>query len=154
MQPEAEGQPLGRHLLMECWECSDAVNSPSAMESAIHQTVEAIGATLLHLHSHQFAPQGVTAFGLLAESHLSLHSWPERNYLAVDLFTCGPRIAPAAVTRVLQDRFSPARIDLVELRRGISPGAGVLVEPSERELEITATRRKPTALPPHIAGNH
>lgn len=140
MQPPADRQPLGRHLLLECWGCSDAINSTEQMERAIEETVVRVGATLLHLHSHQFSPQGVTAFGLLAESHLSLHSWPERQYLAADLFTCGEPVDPEQVATVLRSRFGPSQIDILELDRGAEPGTGPAVRESPGVL--SALRRE------------
>ena len=75
--------------------------------------------TLLKLSSHQFHPQGVTAVGLLAESHLSIHTWPEHGYAAVDVFTCGEEARPQQACDYLVKRFAARRHSLVVLPRGV-----------------------------------
>lgn len=75
------------------------------VRNALVQAAEAAGATLLQLVSHKFEPQGVTAIALLAESHISLHSYPEYGYAAVDSFTCGEHTNPESACRSLKDSF-------------------------------------------------
>jgi S-adenosylmethionine decarboxylase len=111
-------QFLGRHLLLEFFGCNEAVDSPDAFRAAIPEAVEAIGATLLNLHVHTFSPQGVTGLAVLAESHMSLHSWPEHRYLAADVFTCGDRVEPLKAIDVLRRHFRPARVEVLEIERG------------------------------------
>ena len=82
------------------------------------EAVDAIGATLLNLHVHTFSPQGVTGLAVLAESHLSLHSWPEHGYLAADVFTCGDRVEPTKAVDVLKRHFQPQRVEVMEIARG------------------------------------
>ena len=81
---------LGRHLIGEFYGCNHALlNDVAAIEQVIRHTAEAVGATILHVQAHRFAPQGVTATVIIAESHLSIHTWPEHGYAAADIFTCG-----------------------------------------------------------------
>jgi S-adenosylmethionine decarboxylase len=83
-------RPRGTHLLVECRGCTPAVlNDPAVLESALRAAAVAIGARVLSAAFHAFSPHGVTGVLLLAESHLSIHTWPEHGYAAVDLFTCG-----------------------------------------------------------------
>lgn len=117
-------QPLGRHLIIELFGCGEGVDSPDVFRSAIPEAVEAIGATLLNLHVHTFSPQGVTGLAVLAESHLSLHSWPEHRYLAADVFTCGDRVEPQNAIDVLRRHFRPQRVEVLELERGRSAPVG------------------------------
>ena len=117
-------QFLGRHVMLEFFGCNDAVNSPDAFRAAIPEAVDAIGATLLNLHVQTFSPQGVTGLAVLAESHLSLHSWPEHGYLAVDVFTCGDRVDPLKAIEVFKRHFQPERIAVLEVQRGVSPPFG------------------------------
>ena len=80
--------------------------------------MSAAGATLLHIHLHHFTPnQGVSGVAVLAESHISIHSWPERGYAALDVFMCGAA-RPAATIEVLRDGFTPGRIAVTEHLRG------------------------------------
>ena len=124
-------ESLGRHLMIELWDCNDRIDDPDAFREAIVESVEAIGATLLHLHVHRYSPQGVTGLAILAESHLSLHSWPEHGYLAADVFTCAEVTVPRHAVDVLQRHFEPQRIEVRELARGVlataAPGGDVLV---------------------------
>lgn len=112
---------LGRHVLIELWDCDPSINQPESVRAAICQGVEEIGATLLHLYIHQFSPQGVTGVATLAESHLALHSWPEHGYLAADVFTCGDQVDPLALVDVLKKWFSPGFVEVKELERGRRP---------------------------------
>jgi len=75
---------------------------------------------------------------VLAESHLSLHSWPEHRYLAADVFTCGDRVDPARAIDVLRRHFRPARVEVLELERGCSApvGAAVRVSAAVEKLRI------------------
>ena len=112
---------LGRHVLIELWDCNPAINEPESVRAAIRQGVEDIKATLLHLHIHEFSPQGVTGVATLAESHLALHSWPEHGYLAADVFTCGEQVDPLALVEVLKEWFQPGLVEVKELERGRRP---------------------------------
>lgn len=112
---------LGRHVMIELWDCNPAINQPEAVRAAIYEAVREIGATLLNAHVHAFSPQGVTGVATLAESHLALHSWPEHNYLAADVFTCGDHLNPQALIEVLKQRFEPGVVEFKEWERGRRP---------------------------------
>lgn len=123
-------QALGRHWIVEFWGCNDAVNCADTVRSAITEAVEIIGATLLHLHVQRFEPHGVTGLAVLAESHFSVHSWPEHDYLAVDIFTCGATAQPEKAVGVLRRHFQPTSVEVAELKRGVPPeiGTGMQLE--------------------------
>ncbi len=123
---------LGRHLLVELWDCDDRINDVEVIRRAILESVEAIGATLIHLHVHEYAPQGVTGLAVLAESHLSLHSWPENGYLAADVFTCGTKTVPRRAVPVLERCFDPGRVEVREIPRGVCEPAPDLGDDVER----------------------
>lgn len=110
--------PLGLHLLAELWDCSSAIDDRDAVETAMRAAIEESGATLLHLRVHAFEPMGVTAIALLSESHLALHTWPERGYAAADLFTCGDHVRPRAAIDVLRRCFEAGGLDVREVTRG------------------------------------
>ena len=110
----------GTHLLIDLFGAVhlDCVEEVSA---ALTRAAEACGATLLGLHFHHFGEGGgVTGVALLAESHLSIHSWPEHGYAAIDIFVCGP-CDPYRVMPVLEAAFQPARMELHEQKRGVLP---------------------------------
>ena len=84
----------------------------------MRRCVDAAGATLLHIHLHHFEPNGgVSGVAVLAESHISIHSWPENGYAALDVFMCGSA-KPEACVPVLRKAFKPKRIAVSELLRG------------------------------------
>jgi S-adenosylmethionine decarboxylase proenzyme len=81
----------GRHLLIELHDCDHAALAASAaVERAMLAAATRARATVLGHHFHQFAPHGVSGVVIIAESHISIHTWPEHAYAAVDIFTCGP----------------------------------------------------------------
>lgn len=102
------------------------------MEQASEQSLS----TLLKLSSHQFYPQGVTALALLAESHLSIHAWPEHGYAAVDIFTCGEDARPHQACEYLVERFAARQHSLVVLPRGLVPGDRTMAAGNDPPQEV------------------
>ncbi|HAA61673.1 MAG TPA: adenosylmethionine decarboxylase [Planctomycetaceae bacterium] len=117
---------LGRHLLVEMWDCDSRIDDVETIGRAIDEAVVAIGATLVQSHVHRYSPQGVTGLAVLAESHLSLHSWPEYGYLAADVFTCGTLTIPRRAVAVFEKIFAPGRIEVQEIERGVQVGEAAL----------------------------
>jgi len=117
---------LGRHLLVEMWDCDSRIDDVETIGRAIDEAVVAIGATLVQSHVHRYSPQGVTGLAVLAESHLSLHSWPEYGYLAADVFTCGTLTIPRRAVAVFEEIFAPGRIEVQEIERGVQVGDSAL----------------------------
>ncbi len=84
-----------KHLLLELYRCNcEKLNDESFLRCILNRAAKLANATILNLISNKFEPQGVTAIALLAESHISIHTWPESNYSAVDIFTCGQNMLP------------------------------------------------------------
>jgi len=105
-------------LLVDLWGAS-RLDDPDHIDQALREGAIAAGATILHGHFHHFTPNGgVSGVLVLAESHISIHTWPERDYAAIDIFMCGacdPHDAIAAIKAA----FRPERIELAEHRRGL-----------------------------------
>jgi S-adenosylmethionine decarboxylase len=111
--------PVGVHCILELYQCAPALlNDVDFVERAVEAAAQEAQSTLLKLHVHQFEPQGVTAIALLAESHLSIHTWPERRYAAVDIFTCGAHTTPQAACHFLVEQFLAGQHALSVLPRG------------------------------------
>jgi len=107
----------GTHLLVDLWGARNLCD-PGFIDAAMREAALAAGATILHSHFHHFSPNGgVSGVVVLAESHISIHTWPEREFAAVDLFMCGC-CDPHLSIPVLQRAFAPERILLDEQRRG------------------------------------
>ena len=82
---------VGKHCILELYDCDPSrLDDEAFIRTTITSAAKGAGATLLNLITHQFQPQGVTGLALLAESHISIHTWPESGYAAIDVFTCGP----------------------------------------------------------------
>ena len=107
----------GMHLLVDLWGASNLDDS-ELIDSALRAAAVKAGATILHSHFHTFTPNGgVSGVVVLAESHISIHTWPERGYAAVDIFMCGA-CDPHQAVPVLRTAFQPERVDVGEQRRG------------------------------------
>ena len=92
----------GKHLLLELYRCDyEKLNDESFLRCSLNRAAKLAKATVLNLISNKFEPQGVTAIALLAESHMSIHTWPEANYSAVDIFTCGQNMLPELASQYL-----------------------------------------------------
>ncbi len=116
---ERDGQRFaGMHLLVDLWGAEN-LGDPAPIDAALREAALAAGATILHSHFHHFSPNGgVSGVVVLAESHISIHTWPERNFAAVDIFMCG-ECDPYQSIAVLRAAFTPDRVDLDERRRGL-----------------------------------
>ena len=91
-----------KHLLLELYRCDvEKLNDESFLRCSLNRAAKLAKATVLNLISNKFEPQGVTAIALLAESHISIHTWPESNYSAVDIFTCGRNMLPELASQYL-----------------------------------------------------
>ncbi len=108
----------GTHLILDFWGAS-GLDELDRMEQAMREAVAVSGATLLHIHLHHFTPNGgISGVAVLAESHISVHTWPERNYAAFDIFMCGDA-KPEMAIPVLKRAFYPERMVISEHLRGV-----------------------------------
>jgi S-adenosylmethionine decarboxylase len=114
-----DGQTFaGMHLLVDLWEARKLCD-PAHIDASLQRAALAAGATILHSHFHHFSPNGgVSGVLVLAESHISIHTWPERDFAAVDIFMCG-ECDPYLSVPMLREAFQPGRVDLSEQRRGL-----------------------------------
>lgn len=108
----------GTHLLLDLWGAT-RLDDPELIDEALCKGAIAAGATILHSHFHHFSPNGgVSGVVVLAESHISIHTWPERNFAAIDIFMCG-ECNPYDAVPMLREAFEPDTIQLAENRRGM-----------------------------------
>jgi S-adenosylmethionine decarboxylase len=121
-------KPVGRHLIADLQTCdAAALADPQLILQAMLAAAEAGQATVLQQHFHHFgAGQGVTGMLLLMESHISIHTWPEHGYAAVDLFMCGAANADAALA-VLAHYLQPVQIQQQVIWRGFDGGRGISI---------------------------
>lgn len=110
---------FGRHFIVELCACSaDAIADAEVVERALVLAAERAGATILDRHFHRFEPHGVSGLVIIAESHLSIHTWPEHRYAAVDIFTCGEHMAPERGIELLIAQLGAGSCHVTELTRG------------------------------------
>lgn len=107
----------GTHLLIDLYE-AEGLSDLALMEQSMQRCIEEAGATLLHFHLHHFTPNdGISGVAVLAESHISVHTWPEAGYAAFDVFMCGDA-RPEVCVDILSSAFRAGRIEVRENRRG------------------------------------
>ncbi|WP_426163988.1 adenosylmethionine decarboxylase [Sandarakinorhabdus sp. DWP1-3-1] len=117
---------LGTHLLADLYGCRH-LDDPVAIEAALRAAVLAAGATLIDIRLHHFGGHhGVTGVALLAESHMSIHSWPEYGFAAIDIFLCGATQSPAAALATVAAHLAATRI----VEHSIARGGHVGVDPA------------------------
>lgn len=110
-------QFAGIHLIFDFWGAT-GLDNLELMEQAMRESVKAAGATLLHIHLHHFTPNGgISGVAVLAESHISVHTWPERQFASFDVFMCGDA-KPEKTIPVLKKAFNPDRMTISEHLRG------------------------------------
>jgi S-adenosylmethionine decarboxylase len=106
----------GVHLIVDL-HGAERLDDIDHIEATLRRCVGAAQATLLHIHLHHFQPSGVSGVAVLAESHISIHTWPEAGYAALDVFMCGSA-NPDACIPVLREAFSAKRVGVNEMLRG------------------------------------
>ena len=106
----------GVHLIVDL-HGAQGLDDIDLIEATLRRAVDAARATLLHIHVHHFQPNGVSGVAVLAESHISIHTWPDTGYAAVDVFMCG-KANPDACVPVLREAFRAHRVEVNEILRG------------------------------------
>lgn len=107
----------GTHLIVEFWH-GKIIEDSKKVEEILIQAVKEAKSTPLETVFHKFSPQGLTGVILLAESHIAYHSWPEANYLAIDIFTCGDKAMPFKALDYLKKTFEPEKVEIKTIKRG------------------------------------
>ena len=118
---------IGRHYILELYQCDHAkLNDEAFIRTTITSSAKVAGATLINLVTHSFKPQGVTGLALLAESHISIHTWPEIGYAAIDVFTCGDHTMPEKACKLLFQDFLAKHFSFKNIAREIPSGIQTL----------------------------
>jgi S-adenosylmethionine decarboxylase len=117
-----EYSTFGRHVTMDAWGVDfDLLNDVSALETHLRKAAQACGATILSVQAQEFEPQGVTVLVMLSESHLSIHTYPEKGFAALDCYTCGHTVDPMIAIEYMLNVLKPTQAFPKVLRRGIGP---------------------------------
>ena len=111
---------LGKHLLLELNDCNrEALNDIDFLRNTLLTAATESGATALGESFHYFSPQGVSGVVIIAESHLSIHTWPEYGYAAADIFTCGDSVQPEKAAEVIVEKLGARNHSITEIERGL-----------------------------------
>ncbi len=111
---------LGSHILIEAYDCDpEILDDIKVVEETMVNAALRAGAEVREVAFHKFSPQGVSGVVVISESHLSVHTWPEFGYAAVDVFTCGDTVDPIVAVDHIRDRFKARRALTSEVKRGI-----------------------------------
>lgn len=126
--------------MLELYDCpNNLLNDFEFIKKSLEAAIAEAKSTLLKEVTHQFEPYGVTALALLAESHISIHTWPEIGYVAIDMFTCGETAEPEKACVYLKDAFQAQSHVLLKLPRGrISPEMQERIETSIAEATLVS----------------
>ncbi len=111
---------IGKHILLDLWfdaNTADVLDYLTPWPDILTDAALRSGAVIIGQQFHQFQPRGVTGFLLLAESHISVHTWPEEKLAAIDIFTCGNMDEEVALT-ILRQRLRPVREKITVTLRG------------------------------------
>jgi S-adenosylmethionine decarboxylase len=131
-----EYSTFGRHVAIDTWGVQfDLLNDAEFLKKEMIEAAEACGATVLSVQAKQFSPQGATVLVLLSESHLSIHTYPERGFAALDCYTCGETVDPQIAIDYMISVLKPEKVYAKKLVRGI--GELEVVEPEIKVAELT-----------------
>lgn len=134
------GGGVGRHLIVEMFECDPRVlDSLETIRGALLDATVASNSTVVGFDFYRFRPHGVSGYVLIAESHISIHTWPEYGYAAIDVFTCGEHTDPWKGLDVLKDRLKAKKMTVIEIARGVGVEnyEGYWTPEAEKKLERT-----------------
>ena len=111
---------LGRHILAEIYGCdAEILNNKDFIEKIMIDSAIKAGAEVREVAFHEFKPQGISGVVIISESHLTIHTWPELGYAAVDVFTCGSKINPWDACNYMTEKFNAKNMTATEIKRGI-----------------------------------
>jgi S-adenosylmethionine decarboxylase len=154
---------LGKHLLCELTGCSSVkLSGVEWVKKEIYAAAFAAKATVLHGYFHQFAPTGVSGMLCLAESHISIHTWPETGYAAIDIYTCGETAMPHKAIEHLVTAFEADQHHIVEMARGVHDDGGRYVsvpvdkknQEASESAEVLKNDLAPRPAKPHVRSKY
>ncbi len=114
---------LGEHFIIELYDCSHTIlNDLDKVKAIMLHSAELANATVVQTYFHQFSPFGLSGTIVIEESHFNIHTWPEHNFVAIDLFTCGTSITPLPAKDYLVEAFGAGSHDYSAIKRGVLRG--------------------------------
>jgi S-adenosylmethionine decarboxylase len=124
---------LGHQIVAEFYSCDPVLlNDVEYIREQLLEAARRAGATIVNQAFHHFSPQGVSGAVIIAESHLSIHTWPEYGFAAIDLFTCGDTVSTEIAFSYLHEALKAGHISTMELHRGQVEMMGLAGTPGGR----------------------
>lgn len=134
-------QALGRQILVEFYDCDpNVLNDVNLIEKYMVEACDVANATIVKTVVHKFSPYGVSGVVVIAESHVAIHTWPEYNYAAVDIFTCGETISPWTIYKYLENKLKCKNSSMMELKRGLFDDAYQKIYHKPHEEEVCESK--------------
>ncbi|MEN2767465.1 adenosylmethionine decarboxylase [Ornithinibacillus xuwenensis] len=128
---------LGRHVLIEFYGCpSDIIENNKLIEKFMNEAADYSGATIVESVFHHFNPYGVSGAVIIAESHLTIHTWPEYGYASVDVYTCGDSVSPWKAADYLGIKLQAKKTESFEVPRGMVDKIKQFAERDIREVQV------------------
>ncbi len=125
---------LSKHLLVDLHGCpADLLNDIAALETVMVEAAQRAGATVINSMFHHFSPFGVSGVVVIQESHLTIHTWPEQGFAAVDLFTCGTQTRPRRALTHLRRALQCTQIEVRQFMRGQGDSSAAETDHNIRE---------------------
>ncbi len=113
------GSPVGQQIVLDLYGCpSECLDDPDLVKAVLTEAALRAGATIVDTVFHKFSPWGISGVVVIAESHLAIHTWPERHYAAIDIFTCGGSVDMKSAVHSLKTAFKAERVEIKEFLRG------------------------------------
>jgi S-adenosylmethionine decarboxylase len=125
MREKTRMKVLGTHFLLELWNCNVVkANDPDYLQAVLSETANILGAVVLKTLFQQFSPQGVSGVVLISQSHISIHTWPEHGYAAVDIFSCGNESGLWKAAKYIEVKLEAVTANTQDFKRGIPDTEG------------------------------
>jgi S-adenosylmethionine decarboxylase len=136
---------LGRHLVAELSDCpTELLNDPVSLEKTMKEAARVSGATVVNSAFHHYNPQGMSGIVIIAESHISVHTWPEYGYAAIDCFTCGSAVDPWKAIDFLKNALKCSSIKVSEIKRGIPSSEDEIIAHKTIDQDQTVSSERST----------
>ena len=142
--------PIGMHVILDLYECDPKIlDNKEEIEKILTDSARLANAQIVSTHFRKFAPQGVTGVVVVAESHISIHTWPELGYAAVDVYTCGSHTLPLKASKYIIEKLGSKRPTITKIDRGflVEKQDGVITMSQESPtMRDTAEKPSPTLI--------
>jgi S-adenosylmethionine decarboxylase proenzyme len=109
---------LGNHILLEFHGCSTNLKDSAKVKEILLKAAKVSQAHIVDSFFHQFSPHGVSGVIVISESHYAIHTWPEHEYAAIDLFSCSEDLRTEEAIKFLKEAFQPEAVSMLRLDRG------------------------------------